>query len=354
MKKNKIKLLKEYALPIMIIFVVWSIGFVGIYFYSKSRTSGVLGEVTEAVFQKEQSCVLRRKIDGICLKAGEKDAGVFAVMIDNLREARPQSGLSQASLVYEAVAEGDITRFLAVFSLNDSIEKIGPVRSARPYYIDFAREFKCPYLHVGGSPDALDYLSSAYKFDLNEMSRGQYFWRDKNRYAPHNVYSSTEEVKKAIEKYKWEVNDEFDAFVFKEDEKEELRGQVKKINVYFSLADFVVNWEYDEKNNVYERSVSGQNQKDANDGESIKAKNLVVIPARYVVLDNYGRQELVDFNAGTGVAYVFQDGKVIEGTWKKENKNTRRKFFDQSGKEINFNVGQTWIEILPKENKLIY
>jgi hypothetical protein len=348
-----IKNLKEYCLPIGVIVLSGLIGLVGIYFYTKDKKVGEMA-VTIPVVTEKKECETRRKIDGVCLSENEKDAGVFAVMIDNLREARPQSGLSKASLVYEAVAEGNITRFLAVFSLNETVAKIGPIRSARPYYVNWAKELSCPYLHVGGSPEALDYLSSYYKFDLNEMSRGQYFYRDPARYAPHNVFSNTESVRNAVERYQWDVKDNFDSFLFKEEVKIEERGEVKKISLDFYLSDFFVEWQFDKEKNNYQRIVGRKIQKDVLDGSEIRAKNIVVIPAKYVVLDGYGRQSLASLEVGTGTAYIFQDGNVIEGNWKKENKNARRKFFDDRDVEISFNVGQTWIEVLPQNYKLTY
>lgn len=301
----------------------------------------------------DKQCAEHRKIDGICLAENDKDHGVFAAMIDNLPEARPQSGLSRASLVYEAIAEGNITRFLAVFSLNETVDKIGPIRSARPYYINFAREFACPYLHIGGSPAALDEISRSYKFDLNEMARGQYFWRDKTHYAPHNVYSSSVLVNQAIAKYQWDVKNNFDSFAYKDDALEAKRGAVSKIQLDFNSPDFLAEWRFDKEKNDYARWTGGKIHADA-DGVEVRAKNIIVIPSKYVTLDSYGRQRIDKVESGTGAAYIFRDGEVMAGKWLKANKDSRRKFFDNNDKEISFNAGTTWIEVLPVENKLTY
>ena len=99
-------------------------------------------------------CENIRKIDGVCYEGDEPFT--YAVMIDNHSWARPPFGLSQASLVYETIVESPITRFLAIFVDNENIKQIGPVRSARPFYVDWVKEFNIPYLHVGGSNEALD------------------------------------------------------------------------------------------------------------------------------------------------------------------------------------------------------
>ena len=118
----------------------------------------------------------------------------FAATIDNITVARPQSGISKASLVYEAPVEAGITRFLAIYPEGEDVERIGPVRSARPYFLDWAAEFDALFVHVGGSPEALEKLRAYDMRDLNEFFNGAYFWRDRSRSAPHNTYTSTEKL----------------------------------------------------------------------------------------------------------------------------------------------------------------
>ncbi|HSD12679.1 MAG TPA: DUF3048 domain-containing protein, partial [Patescibacteria group bacterium] len=145
-----------------------------------------------AVAEPAAAPTKRRVIDGVAVPEDAPDVtGYFAATIDNLSVARPQAGLTKASLVFEAPVEGGITRFLAVFPDDVTADRIGPVRSARPYFLDWASEFDAVYAHVGGSPEALEKIVAYDMRDLNEFFAGKYFWRDENRDAPHNAYTST-------------------------------------------------------------------------------------------------------------------------------------------------------------------
>jgi len=134
-----------------------------------------------------------RLLDGVGVEDESKvNPPIFAVQVENMVDARPLSGISKANLVYEAISEAGITRLLALYVKDNSVSEIGPVRSARPYYIDWASEYGALYAHSGGSPEALRVVSDYDVLDLNEFSNGKYFWRSKSRYAPHNLYTSVE------------------------------------------------------------------------------------------------------------------------------------------------------------------
>ncbi|MEG0641367.1 MAG: DUF3048 domain-containing protein, partial [Clostridium sp.] len=122
----------------------------------------------------------------------------FMVMIENSSASRPQSGLSQADIIYETSAEGGIPRFVALFQ-SKSPTKIGPVRSVRPYFVEIAKEHNLPIAHCGGSQDALNMLTkSSFPPSINEISEGDYFWRDKTKQPPHNLYTSSEKIRSFI------------------------------------------------------------------------------------------------------------------------------------------------------------
>jgi len=297
------------------------------------------GPSTNTALEELKPCEKIRKIDGKCI-AGE-EAGVYAVMIDNHVGARPPAGLSQASLVYETIVESPITRFLAIFSLDENVPKIGPVRSARPFYIDWAKEFNGPYAHVGGSNAAIDNLNKTFDYDLNEFYNGQYFYRDNYRSAPHNVFTSSDLVKKAIEVKKWEIKSDFDSWKFRP--KPEADGSVKGLEVDFKTEDFLVRWEYDVTQKNYVRYQSGKIHSDV-DGTDIRAANIIVMYTESSIIDTYGRRDTR--TTGTGQAIVFQNGQVIEGLWQRANLKERTKFYDKSGVEITFNAGSTWIEVV--------
>ncbi|MCX7956152.1 MAG: DUF3048 domain-containing protein [Patescibacteria group bacterium] len=305
----------------------------------------------------------------------------LGVMIENHIEARPQSGLSSADVVFEAVAEGGITRFLGVFYCQDA-PYIGPIRSARIYFIKMLQGFgNYPlYAHVGGAntPGPADALGEIRRLgwanynDLNQFSIPfPYFWRDYERLSgraiEHTVYSSTAKLwQYAKEKrnltnideegISWDKN--YEKWSFKNDEKTELRGNVNKIDFGFwdNLAsDFSVIWNYDKKSNYYLRMNGGKNHLDKNNGKQIKAKNVVIVFAKESPAnDGYEGGHLLYGIIGKGEAIIFQNGKAIEGNWKKKDEETQMKFYDNNNKEIDFVRGPIWIEILPIGNKVVY
>ena len=343
---KKDKQIINVAILVAIIFAIAGGGY-GLYKIARVNNNVVQDDqnsddLNTEIVQEEQ-CEVRRDLDGVCT---EEDDEIFtySVMIDNHVDARPSVGLAKAGLIYETIVESPITRFLAVFSSDDEIDKIGPVRSARPFYIDFASEFNGPYIHVGGSNDALEMLS-LYKYDVNEFSRGNYFWRDGNRYQPHNVFSSSDLVNKIVKNSNWEFDDQFDSWIFKADVSEEERQENKiKIDINFKSYDFAVRWEYARESNDYIRGQGGRVHKDQS-GDEIRAKNIAIMYTTSRVIDDYGRREVKTI--GEGESVVFQDGKAIEGRWRRTNKNSRTRFYSEDGEEVEFNVGTSWIEVVP-------
>lgn len=305
----------------------------------------------------------------------------LGVMIENHKEARPQSGLQSADVIFEAVAEGGITRFLAVYYCKDA-KYIGPVRSARIYFIKLLEGFgDYPlYAHVGGAntpgpADALGYLKKlgwASYNDLNQFSVPfPYFWRDyerlPNRATEHTVYSSTSKLwdfaknKRNLtevdeEGNRWDKN--FEGWKFKNDEVMEKRGDVEKIEFGFwniFADDYSVVWNYTKSRNSYLRVNGGQPHLDKNTNKQLETKNVVILfskesPAN----DGYPGGHILYQLTGNGKALIFQDGKAIEGIWKRTSDNELIRFYNEKGEEISFVRGQIFIEILPIGNKVIY
>jgi len=296
----------------------------------------------EAPVQKE---VYHRLLDGAVVDSREKvNPPLFAVMIENIIEARPLSGVSKANLVYEAISEAGITRLLAIYTADNSAEEIGPVRSTRPYYLDWAEEYGALYAHCGGSPEALRAMPEYDILNLDQFFNSQYFWRSSKRFAPHNLYTSTELLNKAVKNKEWETKN-FEDWLFKEEPKiEERPVEEKQITIDFSKPNYKVGWKYNSEKNDYLRYQAGEVQKDA-DGSEVRAKNIVVQFVRMQIVDSVGRKKIETI--GNGEAQVFLDGKDIEGRWVKIEKGDRTKFYDESGEEIKFNPGITWIEVVP-------
>lgn len=299
----------------------------------------------------------------------------LAVMIENHTEARPQSGLSSADIIYEAVAEGGITRFMAIYLCNLSDVQVGPVRSARTYYLDWLSEYDALYAHVGGAntPGPANALGQIIRYgvkDLNQFSIGfPVFWRDYQRIGhpvatEHTMYSTTAKLWEVGAKRGWVATDSaairwdknFIPWKFK-DPVPDGAGQTREITVNFweSQSAYQVQWTYDPQTNSYKRK-NGEDHIDLNNGRQLEAKNIVVQFQRESnANDGYpGNVHLLYGTIGTGRALIFQDGGVIEGRWIKSQRTSGTKFVDKNGKEVLFLRGQIWIQTVPEGSKVSF
>lgn len=299
----------------------------------------------------------------------------LAVMVENHVESRPQSGLSSADIIYEAVAEGGITRFMAVYLCDLIDAQVGPVRSARTYFIQWApSELDALYAHVGGAntPGPANALGQIidYKIkDLNQFSIGYpTFWRDYQRLGrpvatEHTMYSTTQKLWDYAAKRGWTATDsaglKWDAKVvaWKFGE-EKAGGSTNKITVNFweNQPDYQVEWGYDSSCNCYKRKNGGVEHIDLNNKQLLSPKNVIVQFMRESrANDGYeGNVHLLYELTGKGKALIFQNGNVIDGQWTKLNRLGRTVYLDDKGKEINFVPGQIWIQTVPQGAKVSY
>jgi len=287
----------------------------------------------------------RRLLDGVLVSEPLSRLKPMAVMLENHYDSRPISGLEQASIVYESIVEGDITRFLAIFDYNISAKKIGPVRSARPFFVDLAQEYDSVFFHAGGSPEAIAQLKNISMYNVNEISGdGIYFWRDYNRTIPHNLYISADLMRRAIVAKDVDTEAGFTPWKFKNDsgKKIEIDNQWSIIEIEF-LGNplYRVKYLYNPETNDYTRYLAGNVHK-TDQGIILKTKNIILQHVKSSIIDSYGRLE-VDTDS-RGEAEIFQDGIKISGKWKKRNGRTI--FYNQTGGEIEFNRGSTWVELL--------
>lgn len=298
----------------------------------------------------------------------------LAVMVENHIESRPQSGLTAADIVYEAVAEGGITRFMAVYLCNLSDVQVGPVRSARTYFLDWASEYDPLYAHVGGAntPGPANALGQIidYKIkSLNQFGIGfPTYWRDYQRLGrpvatEHTMYSTTQKLWEVGAKrnltatdstgVRWDAR--FEPWKFKEDS---AGGSVSKIEVTFwqSKTDYKVEWNYDSSCNCYKRKNAEVDQMDLNNNKQLSPKNVVIrMMVESAANDGYeGNVHRLYKNKGTGKALILQDGKVIKGSWVKKDRLSREKFFDENGAEIRFNKGQIFLQTVPEGSEVKY
>jgi len=297
-----------------------------------------------------------RLVDGVLVSPSKTNPNLAAVMIENSSDARPPSSLENASVVYEALAEGGITRFLAILTSDAATTEIGPVRSARPYFVDWASEYNRPlYVHAGGSPQALDLLRSSKTtvVDFNQFINGPYFYRDKTRRRPHDLYLTPEKLFLAIRDKAEGVIPSFTGWAFADEPGIDARPEtVNDIVVKYSSLSYQATYSYDRALNVYRRSLGGQPHV-TRAGSPITAKNVIV---QFVKTGLYPKetQRLKMDTVGEGKAYIFRNGQTIIGSWKKDATANRTMFYDEAGQPVVFARGNTWISVVPTDRTVTY
>ena len=278
----------------------------------------------------------------------------FAVMIDNHEDAWPQAGLQNAYMVYEIIVEGGETRLMALFKGAD-IEKIGPVRSARHYFIDYAMENDAIYVHFGQSPQAQSDIKKYGINDINGIAEdGTTFWRVKDKAAPHNAVTSTENLLKSAQSKKYRTtSDEKSVLNYVTDEVDLEKGQ-GAVSVTIPHSDLqTVEYYYDEENKVYERYARDEEQVDWETEKPITVKNIIITFCdNYTLTDkeNKGRQGLK--NIGTFDGYYITNGKAIPIKCIKEARDEKTVYQDLEGNVINVNDGNTFVHICPTDSNV--
>ena len=313
-----------------------------------SKDKSILPILTEEEKNKEKKAISH--LDGQLYGESTANRHPMAIMVENHPDARPQTGLDKAKVIYEAITEGGITRFMAVFG-PESVSKVGPVRSARSYFLDWALEFDAFYAHVGGSSDALALIPQIGIKDLNQFRYGtEAFWRvsESGRATEHTMYTDTDKLWAIAAKNKWDMNSSFDPLQFKDQASDAQRPESQSVVVNFSTDTYKVEWKYNKKDNFYERYLAGKEHKDRESGKILTAKNIIIQETqRWEVSAVEGKSGWAMKTVGEGKAKIVMDGKMIEGKWKKEKRSSRTYFYDLEGNKIKFNPGVFWYEIVP-------
>lgn len=283
-----------------------------------------------------------RHLDGVLVPQGDQALMTRAVMVENHIDARPLSGPAKAQVVIEAPVEGGITRFMLLFDATSTVDEIGPVRSARPYFVDWAHGWRALYAHVGGSPEALQKIGGLTSFaNLDEMSsRGYAFWRSKTRYAPHNTYTSSEFLARVFEDGRMPTSTAPISWHAQNLATSTDRGDVRSISIPYG-GSYNVAWKYDKEIGLYTRSQGGRIQKDR-DGTTVEAENVIVIKTESQVLDDVGRLRLRTVGSGEAVAY--RDGNKFNVRWKRVA-GEPMVFEGTDGSEFLLSRGRTWIQV---------
>jgi len=264
----------------------------------------------------------------------------LAVAIDNVRQARPQSGLDRADIVYEVLAEGGIPRFLAIYYCGgESADRIGPVRSARTYFISLANQFDAVLAHAGGSPQALRQIEEGRIRSLNQFRFPKGYFRDPARRPPHNLYTNTSRLLNVAEEVGLEGPDTIEGPLF---DTAEISGvEARTINIPYPTTR--VTYEYDPDAAEYLRSMNGEPHRDDITGDRLKAKNVIIQFAQHRVIDAAGRLEIE--LVGDGRAIFFTGGKRVEGSWFRQSETEPFRYEDSEGNSFRFSPGQTWVAI---------
>lgn len=347
---------------------------------------GALLEIDPAE-PKDQVC----PINGAMYTKTEREAWEkhrpLAVMIENSPDARPQSGLSNVDVVYEAIAEGGVTRFMGIFycDVQRYDTTLAPIRSARTYFIDYASGYNFPlYVHVGGAnipgpTDALGQINEygwALENDMNQFSIGYpTFVRNANRLGKevateHTMETTTELLWKVADKREWtnmsperkvgrttlkaeDWKEGFEPWAFQDGTAG--AGSVTTISYEFwtGYSDYGVRWEYDATSNTYKRFLAGEPHTDLNNDEQLTAKNVVVLLTTEKGPINEAKHMLYT-TTGTGDALIFQNGQAIEATWVKRDRQDELTFVDKKGDAIEFVRGVTWISIVDTSTEVRY
>lgn len=305
--------------------------------------------VTKHTQPKPTPVAITSPLTGMQVSATDTKRPVTAAMIENSDWARPQAGLKEAGVVFEAIAEAGITRFMALYQ-EAQPANLGPIRSVRPYYLQWALGFDAAVSHVGGSPEALNDVKAWNVKDLNQFYYGSYYHRISSREAPHNVYTSIANLN-TIETQKGWTTSTFTGFPRKNDAPSKT-PDATSIDFAISSSDYFVHYDYDAAQNSYLRFEGGAKHLDATSGQQLEPKVVIAIVVPYSIeSDNYHSDYGV---IGSGKAYVFQDGTVASGTWSKAGSTDQIQFLDANNNPIKLNAGQTWISAVATANEVNY
>jgi hypothetical protein len=293
-------------------------------------------------------------LSGVQVTPELANSPIFSVIIENHPDARPQSGLADAGVVYEANAEGGITRFQA-FYLENRPPTLGPVRSLRTYFLTWGLEFNSPVAHAGGNADALDIVGSTGMKDMNALSfAADGFYRTTDRYAPHNLYTNSTKIDALMLRLGFSAPSSFTPSPRKPDAPNTSPPH-PNIHIEFSYAGYQVDYAYDATTNDYARSMGGAPHVDRNTGKQIHVKNVVVemMPTSYGTTRT-GEQTVIMQTVGRGQGWVLRDGDAVPVTWVKDSRTARTQLLDASGKDVPLDAGNSWYAIVPQGNSVSF
>lgn len=278
----------------------------------------------------------------------------IAVMIDNHKSAMPQAGLNDAYMVYEMIVEGGETRLMLLLK-GVNLEKIGPVRSSRHYFLDYALENDAIYTHFGWSPQAQSDISKLNVNNINGIYESSTsFWRVKDKSAPHNAVTSTAKILEIAKRKGYATTSTKESVLNYVADPVELDSKIEATTVIIPYSTSnTVRYEYDATTQRYTRYSRNTKQVDWVTGETVTTKNILVYKAKNTTLndgENKGRQTLD--NVKTLEGYYITNGKAIEITAEKSTRSGQTVYKDLKGNEIEVNDGNTFVQICPIDSKI--
>lgn len=336
---------KKILFIVAMVFVLLG-GSAGAYFVLKGE-SPLPTIQSKKKTEKPKPTTVASTLTGLQVAPELNERGVTGIMIENHPESWPQSGLNDAGVVFEAIAEGGITRFLALYQ-EAQPEYIGPIRSARPYYLDWLQGFDAPLAHVGGSGDAKAKIASDGVRSMDQSANGSSYERIDARYAPHNVYTSISSLD-ALKAVKGWQKSTFTGFARKK-EAASKTPTASSATIAVSTGEYVPSYTYDAKTNSYLRSQAGGPHVDEKSGKQLSSK---VVVAMVIPWSQQGIYSVYQ-NVGSGPVVVFQDGVATEGIWEKASSKDQIVFKDSRGNDLKLNPGQTWVSAVRARSDITF
>ncbi|TME13034.1 MAG: DUF3048 domain-containing protein [Chloroflexi bacterium] len=292
-------------------------------------------------------------LTGLLVSPNAAERHPIAVMIDDLSAARPQSGFNSASIVWHAPAEGGIPRYMLIFQ-DEVPDGVGPVRSSREYYIEWASEWRAMYVHAGGSPQALQTLAArgrgqwVYNADEFRWGGGRYLWRTTDRFPPHNVYTDGQHLR-ALAKRLGAADGPLErSWTFAPDATGDLRPRGGTIRVDYPTES--ITYRYDATTNTYIRYINGSKtpQVDRSDGKVVAPKNVVILRMAFGPLNDGHPQKhrLEAQDVGKGVAWIATNGHTVKGQWRKASPTAPTLLYGPDGAPFTLTAGQTFVQVI--------
>lgn len=344
LEKIKIKKKKRKKMILIIFSFIVILGVISVYFFLQPK------EVTEKKQKEEKPKEPEKRLQIVDLKSKKRP---LAVMIDNntgVNNNNNHAGLQEAFLSYEAIVEGGLTRIMVLFK-DKEVSLIGPVRSSRHYFLDYALESDAIYAHFGWSPYAERDVKSLGVNNLNGLYLSAPYWRNTAIAAPHNVFTTTEKLYAAaetegysLESEDWKLLDySFEEINLHNDQNEETTV-ANMVSIRYSNAQ-TRSYQYDHERKIYLRSMNGRPHNDKTTQEQLHYKNIIIMQVENSTLDNYGRQDLE--TVGTGTGYYITNGHVKEINWEKISRKAPTKYTYKDGSKVEVNDGNTFIQVVP-------